>query len=172
MIKVNDTVIYSGKGVCTVSSVEQRDFGGTQKSYYILKPVYNDSATIYVPVDNPKLVAKMKRVLERSEVDEIILNISLNTVEWIEDAEKRRLYYKQILEEANRSKILGAIICIKEKQLQKSKKDKKPHIFDIAFMQENEKIILEEFAISLNISPKEVTQYIDLKLNRESDENI
>lgn len=161
MFEVNDTVIYNGKGVCTIQAVEERDFGGMKGVYYILKPVYNDSSTIYVPTDNQKLTAKMKKVLTREEVDNIIKSIPECETEWINEPNARREYYKSILEEADRSKILAVIRCIHQKQASKNKKDKKPHIFDIQFMQENEKIIIEEFAIALNIKPKEVGEYID-----------
>lgn len=167
MLSVKDTVIYSGKGVCTIISIEERDFGGVNKLYYILKPTYHDNSTIYVPADNPKLMAKMKKVLSREEVDNIINNISTHSAKWIENTEERRSYYKCVLEEADRSKILSIIRCIHQKQASKNKKEKKPHIFDIQFMQENEKIIIEEFAIALGIKPNEVNDYIESMISVE-----
>lgn len=167
MFEINDTVIYVGKGVCTIQAIEERDFGGLKGVYYILKPIYNSSSTIYVPTNNEKLTSKIKKVLTRQEVDNIIKCIPEHEIHWINETDTRREYYKSILEEADRSKILAVIRCIHKKQASKNKKDKKPHIFDIQFMQENEKIINEEIAVALNINPKEVSDYIDAVLSND-----
>ena len=165
MFKVNDKIIYQGKGVCTVSSIEERNLNGETKLYYILKPISQQSTTVYLPADNGKLLSKIKKILTHDEADEIIMNIPLYETEWCDDVEERKKYYKSIIEEANRSKIIAAIRCIYKKQLSyESKGGKKPRIFDLAFMTENEKAILEELATALDISPDEAKEYIERKI--------
>ena len=168
MFSVNDTIIYRGKGVCTVSAIEERDFCGQKGLYYILKPVYQNSSTIYVFCDNPKLVAKMKKVLTPKEVDSIISSIPAYCDCWIDNSDQRKLYYKEITEKWDIAKILGVIRCIHKKHSSKSRNEKKPHIFDLQFMQENEKIVLEEISIALGITPAEANKYIEKQLGENT----
>ena len=69
---VNDTVLYGAEGVCRVAEIIQRDFGSGTVDYYVLRPVYNENSTIFVPVNNPALTDKIRRVLSADEIREII----------------------------------------------------------------------------------------------------
>ena len=51
MYSINDTVLYGANGVCRVSDICQKEFSGTAKDYYILRPISNEALTIFVPVN-------------------------------------------------------------------------------------------------------------------------
>lgn len=60
MYRVNDTVVYGAQGVCRIADITKRDIGGMPMDYYVLKPVYDDNSTLFVPISNDKLTAKMR----------------------------------------------------------------------------------------------------------------
>ena len=72
MFQVNDMIVYGAHGVCRIAEIEERDFNGSSIEYYILKPVYDEKATIFVPVLNDRLTAKMRRVLSKDEIEALI----------------------------------------------------------------------------------------------------
>ena len=166
MFNIGDTVIYKSEGVCKISEITERDFSGTRANYYVLRPIYKETARVYVPVDNEFLTSKMKKVLSSEEIDEVLTDLKNSPPFWISDPDLRRQYYKDISSSGNRKKILGAVIEIKKRQIPANKNAKKPHIFDLQFMRDHEKVILEEFALTLGIKPGEALEYIEKELQK------
>ena len=52
MFQINDTVAYSTNVVCKIENITMKEFMGTTKEYYVLKPVNDNAATLDVPVYN------------------------------------------------------------------------------------------------------------------------
>ena len=60
MFQKNDTVVYGVHGVCKIDDITKKEFMGSQKEYYVLKPISDSAATLYVPIHNEKLLEKMR----------------------------------------------------------------------------------------------------------------
>lgn len=54
MFQVGEYVVCGNKGVCLVKEIMTLQMGGADKNrlYYVLKPVYAETATVYIPVDS------------------------------------------------------------------------------------------------------------------------
>ncbi|MBE6543132.1 MAG: hypothetical protein E7675_01895 [Ruminococcaceae bacterium] len=166
MFNIGDTVMYRNEGVCKLAEITEKNFSGKAAKYYVLRPIYKETARVYVPVDNELLVSKMKKILSSEEIEAVLIKLSKTDSVWIADADERKQYYSDIKSSSDRAKILGAVIEIKKRQIPADKNAKKPHIFDLSFMRENEKIICEEFALALGIKPSEVWDYIEKRLGK------
>ena len=72
MFGIGDYVICGNKGVCEVENITTLNISGVdrEREYYILKPLYMNGSTVYVPVDSPK--ESMRKVLKREEAEELI----------------------------------------------------------------------------------------------------
>ena len=75
MFENGEYVVCGSKGVCVVENITTLDIPGVDKErlYYILKPVYMASSTVYVPVDATK--PEMRKVLSRTEADKLVKSI-------------------------------------------------------------------------------------------------
>lgn len=160
MIHINDTILYSSEGVCTVTDILEQDFGGKTAQYYVLKPIYNSSSTIYVPVDNETLTTKMRRILSAAEIHEIIRAIPNEPPLWIEDEAERKEAYRQILQRGDRMELLRMIKALYDHQQLQRAKGKHLHTADEHFFKEAEKILYNEFALVLQIRPDQVVPFI------------
>ena len=71
MYSQGEYVAYGMTGVCVVEGLTEMAIPGTKdmKSYYVLKPVYEEKGVIYCPVSNE---SNMRRVLTKEEADELI----------------------------------------------------------------------------------------------------
>ena len=99
MFEKEDIILYGVHGVCKITELVEREYGGVSKQYYVLKPMYNDNTSIlYVPVDSQALVSKMKRVLSAEEIYALIRSMPKEQAIWIEDERERKARYKEILE--------------------------------------------------------------------------
>lgn len=160
MFYVNETVLYGTEGVCRIADIERKNFGGKQMEYYVLRPVYQDSSTIFVPLQNEALLKKMRRILSAEEIVEIIRAMPSEEYLWIEDEAERRETYKGILMDGDRGALVRLIKTLYAHQKKQQAKGKKLHISDERFLKEAEKILYDEFALVLNIKRQQVLPFI------------
>ena len=68
MFQINDIVTYGTNGVCKIENITMKEFMGSAKEYYVLKPVNDNASTIYVPVHNEKVAGKMRKNVQTEAV--------------------------------------------------------------------------------------------------------
>lgn len=165
MFEKNDTVLYKNYGVCNIDDITEKKFGKEIKKYYILTPLYDDKATLFIPADNNDLMSKMHCIISKDEILDIIKNIPEEDSIWIENEPKRKEKYTDILKTGNRKKIAALIKTLYEKKEEMKEKGKKLHAADEHFFKEAEKILYEEFAHVLDITPEQVTGFIENQIS-------
>ena len=73
MLKVGEKVLYGAAGACTITEICKKRFGDAEeREYYVLVPIHDSRSTLYVPLDNEKLRAKMKKLLSAEEIEALI----------------------------------------------------------------------------------------------------
>lgn len=90
---------------CRIQQIEEKSIGASRRLYYVLKPVYHEDSTIFVPVDNPARTGKMHRLLRAQEVLELLSGLAGDDGLWVEDeAQRKKLHAAEeaILKEAER----------------------------------------------------------------------
>lgn len=167
MFKVNDTVLYGNDGVCQINDIISRSFQDKMMEYYVLKPVYSESSTIYVPVENKELVAKMKKILSVKEIHTLIHAVPNTESIWIQNDNVRKERYKEIIKSGDRLELMKLIRTLYLHQQDLKKSGKKFHATDDRFMKDAEKILYEEFAYVLNIHQDEVVPFICQQIDVE-----
>lgn len=160
MFNANDSVLYGVHGVCRIVEIQNQNFGDKDCLYYVLKPIYNDLSTFFVPVDNEALTSKMKKVLSPQEIHSIIRSMPQEDLIWIEDDAERKEKYNEILKSGDRIGLVRIIKTLYFRQNQLKEQRKKLHIADERFMKEAEKMLYEEFAYVLNIEQDQVIPFI------------
>ncbi len=162
--KVNDMVLYGFDGVCKITDITRKTVCGKTLNYYVLKPMATDRSTFYVPVDNPKSTEKMKKVLSPEEITKLIHSMPRSEDMWIENENKRKEVYRQIIADNDREQIIAVIrtLFLKKKELEQS--GKKLHKCDETFLKEAEKLLYEEFSLVLDIDRGKIIEYIENEL--------
>lgn len=61
MYKIGELFVYGSRGACKIIDIKNEKFGNSEKTYYILMPFFDSKETIFVPVDNEKLVSKNEK---------------------------------------------------------------------------------------------------------------
>ena len=160
--KKNEYIVYGNSGVCLIEDVRNMKFGSekNERMYYILRPVGNHSSTLYVPMDNEKLTAKMRDVLTKQQIDDMLSGIRDKVIDWQSDKKKRAEEFKQIMRDKNQEELLTLVGCIYMKKQELLAVGKKLNFTDENILQEAEKYIYEEFAFALDIPVCDVSDYI------------
>lgn len=160
MFQVNDMVLYGSNGVCELVDIDERDCGGKMVEYYILKPIYASNSTVFVPVGNEKLTSKMRHVLTKEAIDDMIQTIPEEAQEWTTDERSRKEKFRDIVSRSDTFELIQLIETLLQHQRDVTESGKKLHIADERMLREAEKMICDEFAYVLGISQEEVPEYI------------
>ena len=158
--QVNDSVLYGAEGVCRIAEICEQDFMGARVQYYVLKPVYTPGSTVFVPVENDALVAKMRRILSPDEIRCLIKTMPDEAKLWIDDDKARRSRYAEILQSGERAELVGLIKALYFRREEQKAKGRKLHVADERYLHEAEKILYDEFAHVLHIKRDEVLPFI------------
>ena len=170
--EIGQAVIYSTNGICFVDSVEMISFSGgmPKEPYYVLRQKRNKDNQFYVPLKNEALTSKMRDPMQKEDIEALLLGLSSENVEWLEDRRERNTYFKSILQDGVSSKLLSMIICIYERRRTLLKRDKKLPVLDSTMLKNAEKLVEEEFAWVLDIEKDEVPVYIRKRLHIPEEE--
>ena len=164
MYSVNDRIHYGGSGVCLVQEITTMRFGRSRERYYVLKPVYQNTSLIYVPVDNPQLVGKMRPVLTKQEVEALIDEIPHVETAWEEDAQQRKLSFDALLRSNSCSDLVVLIKTLQEHKKRRQAIGKNLHVSDESYLREAQRLLFDEFAGALGLAPAQVSDYIQERL--------
>ncbi len=160
MFEINSCVLYGSNGVCKIVEKKKQKLFGDEKEYYVLSPLSEGKSVIYVPCDNELLLSKMKRILTKEEVLDIIIGIKNIVPKWEKDSKKRSEICNSILAGGDRQQIVAMIhsLYVKRRELQDAGK----HLgsYDGTILRKAEKILNDEFSLSLGIPSDEVPAFI------------
>lgn len=155
-------IVYGNAGVCYIEDIRMIQFDSEQieRMYYVLQPISRQSSTLYIPTDNERLNKKMRYVLTKEEIDEILQDVCQQELMWEEDKKVRQERNKQVLQEKDQEKMLLLVSCIYLKKQELEENGKKMNTTDENVLRELEHYINEEFAFSLHLPVGQVGEYI------------
>ncbi len=160
MFCVGDTVLYGSQGVFKIVGTDEKNLDGNKILYFVLKPVYDENSTVFVPLSNNNLISKMRPLLSEEKILETINEFSDGDVIWIDDDNERKEEYQKIIIEGDRKKLIGLIRTICARRARQNKRGRKLHQTDDLILKQAEKLIYDEFAFVLNLKQDEVSSFI------------
>lgn len=160
MFQIGQTVIYGMEGACTIEDRKIMKVGRTRASYYVLRPVFRATSTVFVPEDNPALLSKMRTVISQEEIHAILQEAPLQELDWIDDPNERKTEYQKILAGGECLWLLRLIHALHEHREHLQRKGKYLRTADDQMLRDAEKLLHDEFAVVLNIEQREVPGYI------------
>ncbi|MBQ1639339.1 MAG: CarD family transcriptional regulator [Ruminococcus sp.] len=159
MFCVGQTVLYGSNGVCMVDDVTEKRIGKTKMQYYVLKPLCNNTSTLFVPTANQQLVSKMRRILTEDEAEAILRDLP-PCGDWNDNKQERSEQFRAIITEGSCVELIRLIRLVRTHEQEQLAGGKRLHITDERFLKEAEKMICEEFSLVLHISRDEVLERI------------
>lgn len=156
-------VVYGTEGLYQVQEIADMKFGGKSDRYYVLR---RGGSVTYVPVSNEKGVSKIRSVLTRDEVMDLLETMPLESDPWITNDRERQAAFKNILLYGDIRDIILLARKLKFKQDEQESRGKKLYIADERTFREAEKIISEELAYALGIEKDKVIDFLVSKLEK------
>ena len=160
MFSIGDTVVCSN-GVCRIEEIGPLAGMGKSaagRSYYTLRPCFDDAARIYVPVDGDDNALRF--ALGRDEVRQLMDEIEdLDQIN-ISDEKKRELEYKNAVNSKDPRKLIRIIKTMYFRRKARIESGKKSTAIDERYFRIAENRLYEEMALALSVDRDEVKEYI------------
>lgn len=160
MFNIGDTVVCSN-GVCTIEKIGPLTGMGksaADRTYYTLRPCFDNAATIYVPVDGDDNALRF--ALGKSEVKKLMKEIDdLDQIN-ISDEKKRELEYKNAVNSKDPRKLIRIIKTMYYRRKARIESGKKSTAIDERYFRIAENRLYEEVALALGKDRDEVKEYI------------
>ena len=159
LFKIDDYIMYGMTGVCKVIDITNEKFAnGEKREYYVLSPIYSENTIIKTPVDNKQI--PMRKIISKVNVVSLINDIPNMETIWIDDEKMRNKQFNTILRGGKCEELIKLVRSIDNNREYVKSIGKKTHQADDNIMKEAERLLNEEFATILDISPNEVSSYI------------
>lgn len=165
MFELNDVLVYGTNGVCKISDIRKENLSGIKaETYYILSPIFGTQSTLYIPTENRKLSDKLRPVMVKEKLSEIMNTAKENDLPWETDDRVRGEKFHDIVANGLSSDLLLVIKCIVRRRNELKLKIKKLHAADERTLALCEKIASEEYAYAYGIDIAEAVTYIENEL--------
>ena len=159
---IGEYVSYGINGMCNIEDIRPMQLSQSVEKmmYYILRPESNPKSTIFVPVNNQKLVSKMRELMTKDEINAMLVRMKDRTLEWEKDVRFRTESFHEILSNGVNQDLILMIRCLHRKRQERVQLGKKLPTRDSNTLKTAERLVEEEFAHVLHIKCEEVSDYI------------
>lgn len=155
MYKIGDFVIHNGHGVCTILD---ETFNTTMNKTFLKLETVHNKMSIMMPKD--KSDDFLRPILSK---DEIIKQINIGasySKEYNKDNKERKNEFQELVTSNNIVDTIKLLRYLYQLSIDKKKEKKSLGSFDSQFLQQAERKLFNELAISANISKEEAHTYI------------
>lgn len=160
MYQVNETIFYGSEGVCRIADISERRFDDKTIEYFVLKPVFQNKALVYVPRDNERLRERMRHVLDTDEVQELLdefVNFELINIPGIRE---RKLEYQRILQSCDYRELSRLVKTLYTHKREAEIEGKRLPMWEERVRKEAAKVLFSEFAYALKVEPTQIEDHI------------
>lgn len=167
MYQIGDQVLYGMHGVCRITAQEERTVDKKKVSYLILEPLEQTGAKFYIPTHNAAAMEKLRAIMTREELDALLGSESAREDAWIEDENRRKQYYRELINSGDRLRLIRMVVSLHRHKKIQTAAGRKFHLCDENFLRDAQKLLNSEFSVVLNVEPGQVYSYVMEKMQLE-----
>lgn len=164
MFQTGDKVVYGIHGVCDIKGTESQRIDGKVVTYLVLEPIAQPGSRYMVPTHNPTAMGKVKKMLTRTELEQLIQSESIRQNCWIRDESQRKQLYRELISSGDRERLMAMVHTLYRHKAVQTALGRKVHLCDDNFLRDAEKLIAGEVAFVMKLSQDEARQFIRQKL--------
>lgn len=167
MFQTGESVVYGIHGVCRIVGTEKQIRNNEEQIFLVLEPVSQPGSRYMVPTYNPAAMAKVKKMLTREELEEMLSSAAVHRDCWIRDEAQRKQYYRELITSGERQNLMAMVCTLYHHKAEQSASGRKIHMCDDNFLRDAEKILIGEVAEVLKLDLDQAKRYICSKLETE-----
>lgn len=160
MYQTGNLVVYGIHGVCRIVELEERTVDRKRVQYYVLEPLEASGARYLIPTHNEAAVAKLRPVMSREALEEMLRSENVREDAWIADENQRKQHYRELINSGDRAALVRMVSTLHRHKAAQASAGRKFHLCDDNFLRDAEKLLSSEFSLVLGIEPSQVGNYV------------
>lgn len=158
MFKKGDFVVNSNNGICEISEITTMNMSGQNKEYYVLVPIQEKTAKVFVPVDIAE--KRIRLAMSKDEAWDLIKGIKSIDEAYVENEKEREKIYKEALASRDPNRLISIIKTLYLRKQKRLEEGKKNTAVDERYFKLAENHLHSELAFSLGVDKSEVSEII------------
>lgn len=163
MFKKGDFVVNTNNGICEINDIVTMNMSGIDKEYYLLIPVAEQTAKVYVPID--LATQRIRLAMSKKDALELIESIKDIDEAYIENEKEREKTYKEALNSRDPKRLVGIIKTLYLRKQDRVVAGKKNTAVDERYFKLAENHLHSELAFALQVDKEKVQEMILNSLN-------
>ena len=163
MFKKGDFVVNTNNGICEINDIVTMNMSGIDKEYYLLIPVAEQTAKVYVPID--LATQRIRLAMRKKDALELIESIKDIDEAYIENEKEREKTYKEALNSRDPKRLVGIIKILYLRKQERAEAGKKNTAVDERYFKLAENHLHSELAFALQVDKEKVQEMILNSLN-------
>jgi len=160
MYQIGDWVIYGIHGVCRIVGTEKQLVNRKRIQYLVLEPLAQSESRFYLPMENPTAMAKLKSVLSKEELVELLASDAVRQDAWIQEENQRKQYYRELIGSGDRISLMKMVSTLYRYRAAQATAGRKFHQSDENFLRDAEKLLASEISLVMELSAEEARDYL------------
>ena len=166
MYEVGHLVVYGIHGVCRIVAAEVKTVDRKQIPYFVLEPIEQPGTRYYIPSQNQTALCKIRHLMDRQSLLDM-LSADATEENWIDDENKRKQYYRQIINGVDSPALLRMVHALYRHKSRQETQGRKLHLCDENFLRDAQRVLNAEMAAVLQIPAAEVPAFMRQQLERK-----
>lgn len=158
MFKVGDFVVNTNNGICEIEDIVTMNMSGSNKEYYLLVPITEKTAKVYIPVDMAS--QRIRLTMSKDEALALIQSIKAIDEAYVENEKEREKIYKEALNSRDPKRLVGIIKTLYLRRQGRIEAGKKNTAVDERYFKLAENHLHNELAFALQVDKAEVNEII------------
>lgn len=160
MFELGSCVVYGIHGVCRVIGREKQLVDRKRAEYLVLEPIGQNESRFYLPAANPIAMAKLKQVLSKKELENMISSNEVRVDCWIPEENLRKQRYRDLISSGDRMALMQMVSSLYRYKTAQSEAGRKFHQCDENFLRDAEKLLSSEISLVLELTPEQAREYL------------
>ena len=160
MFQTGDTVVYGIHGVCSITGMENQRVNGKDVIYLVLEPISQPGSRYMVPTYNPAAMGKIKAMLSRQALEQLLMSDLVRQDCWIQDEGLRKQTYRELISCGDRERIMAMVHTLYRHRANQAAAGRKLHLCDENFLRDAEKLLVSEVSLVMDMDADLARAYI------------
>ena len=159
MFEKGNFVVNANNGICEISDIVTMDMSGTKKEYYVLIPIEEKTAKIYIPVDVAE--KRIRPSLKKEDALKLMKEIHAIDGVFVENEKEREKIYKEAINSRDPKRLISIVKTLYARRKKRVEEGKKGTAVDDRYFKLAENHLHSELAFALDVEKSEVGKIIE-----------
>lgn len=153
-------VVYGVHGVCRVIGTEKQMVNRKRTEYLVLEPLVQHESRFYLPTQNPVAMSKLKAVLSREELSQLMASDDIRQDCWINEENLRKQHYRDLIGSGDRVTLMRMVSSLYRYKDEQAAAGRKFHQCDDNFLRDAEKLLCSEIELVMELEPEQARAFL------------